>query len=231
IKSCRCFTAFACFPKPISTPRGHGVARCPLCPGGKLRCSATPKQDQRPADPEHSRPLQQPTKGAVAVCRCLRQRRLVHGSVKHKLHWETPPESIAFDPLLVILAEGLRETKYPYTFVSREGFRELLLVEGASEKIRPLLPKVVPALRAALAHEDTEVFERGLDGLLQLSGMARCDLNGHLKHVLACISKKFMQKKHREKVTLALQTLERNGGKESLPIIKSKVPTYSSVYF
>ncbi|XP_023655711.1 PACRG-like protein [Paramormyrops kingsleyae] len=157
--------------------------------------------------------------------------RLVHGSVKHKLHWETPPESIAFDPLLVILAEGLRETKYPYTFVSREGFRELLLVEGASEKIRPLLPKVVPALRAALAHEDTEVFERGLDGLLQLSGMARCDLNGHLKHVLACISKKFMQKKHREKVTLALQTLERNGGKESLPIIKSKVPTYSSVYF
>lgn len=49
-----------------------------------------------------------------------------------------------------VLFQGLRETKHPYTFVSREGFRELLLVEGASEKIRPLLPKVVPALRAAL---------------------------------------------------------------------------------
>ncbi|XP_018585426.1 PACRG-like protein isoform X2 [Scleropages formosus] len=121
--------------------------------------------------------------------------RLMHGSVKHKLQWQTPPEEIDFNPLLVILAEGLRETKHPHTFVSSEGFRELLLVEGATEKATPLLPKVVPALRASL------------------------------------LSKRQMDKKHKERVTAALQTLEENGGKECLAIIKSRVPTYSPAFF
>lgn len=31
--------------------------------------------------------------------------RLVHGSVSHKLQWEQPPETISFDPVLIILAE------------------------------------------------------------------------------------------------------------------------------
>ncbi|MGH0138935.1 UNVERIFIED_CONTAM: hypothetical protein FKN15_035626 [Acipenser sinensis] len=31
--------------------------------------------------------------------------RLVHGSVKHRLQWESPPETIHFDPLLITLAE------------------------------------------------------------------------------------------------------------------------------
>ncbi|XP_050006111.1 PACRG-like protein isoform X2 [Alexandromys fortis] len=76
--------------------------------------------------------------------------RLVHGSVKHRLQWECPPEILPFDPLLITLAEGLRETKHPYTFVSKEGFRELLLVKGASEKAVPLLPRLSPVLKAAL---------------------------------------------------------------------------------
>eukprot|EP00072_Mus_musculus_P074798 XP_017176561.1 PREDICTED: PACRG-like protein isoform X4 [Mus musculus] len=76
--------------------------------------------------------------------------RLVHGSVKHRLQWECPPEILPFDPLLITLAEGLRETKHPYTFVSKEGFRELLLVKGAPEKAIPLLPRLIPVLKAAL---------------------------------------------------------------------------------
>lgn len=31
--------------------------------------------------------------------------RLVHGSVKHRLHWDSPPENLSFDPLLITLAE------------------------------------------------------------------------------------------------------------------------------
>lgn len=46
--------------------------------------------------------------------------------------------------------QGLRETKHPYTFVSKEGFRELLLVQGAPEKAVPLLPRLIPVLKAAL---------------------------------------------------------------------------------
>nr|KAF6501757.1 parkin coregulated like [Molossus molossus] len=72
--------------------------------------------------------------------------RLVHGSVKHRLQWDSPPEHLSFDPLLITLAEGLRETKHPYTFVSKEGFRELLLVRDAPEKAVPLLLLFLAAL-------------------------------------------------------------------------------------
>ncbi|RXM27188.1 PACRG-like protein [Acipenser ruthenus] len=90
--------------------------------------------------------------------------RLVHGSVKHRLQWECPPETIHFDPLLITLAEGLRETKHPYTFVSREGFKELLLVDGAAEKAIPLLAKLVPALKAALIQTMASINEAGPSG-------------------------------------------------------------------
>lgn len=51
---------------------------------------------------------------------------------------------------VLYLQQGLRETKHPYTFVSKEGFKELLTVEGAAEKTIPLLPRLIPALKAAL---------------------------------------------------------------------------------
>uniref|UniRef100_A0A8C0GIE0 Parkin coregulated like n=1 Tax=Chelonoidis abingdonii TaxID=106734 RepID=A0A8C0GIE0_CHEAB len=79
---------------------------------------------------------------------------------------------------------GLRETKHPYTFVSKEGFKELLLVEDATEKAIPLLPRLIPVLKAALAHSNGEVFERGLNALIQLSAIVGPALNDQLKHLL-----------------------------------------------
>ncbi|NXF08777.1 PACRL protein, partial [Smithornis capensis] len=155
--------------------------------------------------------------------------RLVHGSVKHKLQWECLPETVPFDPLLVTLAEGLRETKHPYTFVSKEGFKELLLVKGAAEKAIPLLPRLVPVIKATLAHADEEVVGRGLNALVQLSAVVGPSLNDHLKHLLTNLSRRLMEKKFREKVTVTLQKLEQYGGKATVAIIKSKIPTYCSV--
>lgn len=155
--------------------------------------------------------------------------RLVHGSVKHRLQWECPPEILPFDPLLITLAEGLRETKHPYTFVSKEGFRELLLVQRAPEKAVPLLPRLIPVLKAALVHSDDEVFERGLNALVQLSVVVGPSLNGHLKHLLTSLSKRLMDKKFKEPITSALQKLEQHGGSGSLIVIKSKIPTYCSI--
>ncbi|XP_043294670.1 PACRG-like protein isoform X1 [Cervus elaphus] len=171
--------------------------------------------------------------------------RLVHGSVKHRLQWECPPEKLPFDPLLITLAEGLRETKHPYTFVSKEGFRELLLVTGAPEKAMPLLPRLIPVLKAALGqmilywkipledvlkvHVDDEVFERGLNALVQLSVVVGPSLNDHLKHLLTSLSKRLRDKKFKEPITTALQKLEQHGGSGSLIIIKSKIPTYCSI--
>ncbi|XP_013968144.1 PACRG-like protein isoform X2 [Canis lupus baileyi] len=155
--------------------------------------------------------------------------RLVHGSVKHRLQWECPPENLPFDPLLITLAEGLRETRHPYTFVSKEGFRELLLVPGASEKAVPLLPRLIPVLKAALVHLDDEVFARGLNALVQLSVVVGPSLNDHLKHLLTSLSKRLRDKKFKEPITSALQQLEQHGGNGSLIIIKSKIPTYCSI--
>uniref|UniRef100_H0X7U1 Parkin coregulated like n=1 Tax=Otolemur garnettii TaxID=30611 RepID=H0X7U1_OTOGA len=164
-----------------------------------------------------------------AQCQGILYFRLIHGSVKHRLQWECPPENLPFDPLLITLAEGLRETKHPYTFVSKEGFRELLLVSGAPEKAVPLLPRLIPVLRAALVHSDDEVFERGLNALVQLSVIVGPCLNDHLKHLLTSLSKRLMDKKFKEPITSALQKLEQHGGSGSLIIIKSKIPTYCSI--
>lgn len=91
--------------------------------------------------------------------------------------------------------QGLRETKHPYTFVSKEGFRELLLVKDAPEKAIPLLPRLIPVLKAALVHSADEVFERGLSALVQLSAVVGPSLNGHLKLLLTSLSKRLMDKK------------------------------------
>ncbi|NXS87200.1 PACRL protein, partial [Erpornis zantholeuca] len=172
---------------------------------------------------------QLPTAFAATYARGGIPCRLVHGSVKHKLQWDCLPETVPFDPLLITLAEGLRETKHPYTFVSKEGFKELLLVEGAAEKAVPLLPRLVPVLKASLAHADDEVFGRGLDALVQLSALVGPSLNDHLKLLLTNLLKRLMDKKFREKVTVALQKLEQYGGKATVAIIKSKIPTYCSI--
>ncbi|KAL7976378.1 hypothetical protein Chor_015442, partial [Crotalus horridus] len=81
--------------------------------------------------------------------------------------------------------QGLKETRHPYTFISQEGFKELLSVEGAAQKTLPLLPRLVPVLKGALAHSDDEVFRRGLRALVQLSAVVGFWLNGHLKHLLS----------------------------------------------
>ncbi|XP_069140020.1 PACRG-like protein [Argopecten irradians] len=156
--------------------------------------------------------------------------RLFHGSVKHKLAWETPPEQVSFDPVLVTLAEGIKETVHPYMFVARTGFKELLEVDGSTEKVLPILPKVCVAVRSALSHSESSVFDAGLDAVLQLSDVVGPSLNQHLKLLMVPIAKRMMEKKFRDKITEILQTLEQNGGKEALPSIKSKVPTYSSIF-
>ncbi|XP_070540410.1 LOW QUALITY PROTEIN: PACRG-like protein [Ptychodera flava] len=156
--------------------------------------------------------------------------RLTHGSVKHKLHWATPVEEVAFDPVLITLAEGLRETKHPYVFVAQVGFKELLAVYDANEKVVPILPKIIGPLRAALTHSDPSVFEGGLNALVQLSVAVGPALNPHIKQLLGTLSKRSMEKKYRDKVTEALQQIEQALGKECLPIIKSKIPTYSSIF-
>ena len=153
--------------------------------------------------------------------------RLVHGSVKHKLVWSVPPETLPFDPLLITLADGIRETVHPYSFVARQGFKELLATPDAGPTATKLIPKLIMPLKAALIHSDGTVFESGIDALSQLSEVVQMALNPQLKNLLAPMSKRIMQKKYREKVTSLLQRMEEFGGEEAGKLIKAKVPTYT----
>ena len=60
--------------------------------------------------------------------------------------WETDQES----DIIFHYSQGLRETKHPYTFVAREGFREMLEVDDAVSRTLPILSKLIVPLRAAL---------------------------------------------------------------------------------
>ncbi|XP_028391157.1 PACRG-like protein [Dendronephthya gigantea] len=155
--------------------------------------------------------------------------RLQHGSVKHKIQWDAPIEELSFDPLLVTMAEGLQETKHPYNFLARQGFRELLDLSDAGVKTLPLLPKLVQPLRVALSSQNAEVFFNTLDALVQLSSVVGKELNPHLKSLMAMISRKIMEKNNKEKITHALQEMENHCGHACTAVIKAKVPTYQSV--
>ncbi|XP_052228896.1 PACRG-like protein isoform X2 [Dreissena polymorpha] len=156
--------------------------------------------------------------------------RLVHGSVKHKLAWNTPPEQVAFDPVLVTLAEGLCETIHPYMFVARTGFKEMLEVPNCDGQVVPLLPRLTVAIRNALGARDSSVVLVGLEALIQLSEVVGPALNPHLNKLLVPVAKGMMDKKLKEKVVETLQVVEKNGGRDCLPLIKSKIPTYSSIF-
>ncbi|XP_071948641.1 PACRG-like protein [Antedon mediterranea] len=153
--------------------------------------------------------------------------RLSHGSVKHKLQWSTDPNMLSFDPLLITLAEGLQEFKHPYMFVAQTGFKELLQVPDAQVKAMPVLPRLIPPIRSALASTHDCVFEGALNALVQLSNVVGDAMIPHLKSLLTHLSKKVMNKLWKEKVVRALNDIEMACGAESVLVIKSKIPTYS----
>ncbi|XP_022091825.1 PACRG-like protein [Acanthaster planci] len=155
--------------------------------------------------------------------------RLVHGSVKHKLQWDCNPCDLPFDPLLITLAEGLQEFKHPYQFVAQQGFKELLQVSDASTKATAVLSRIILPLRNALGSSNDSVFEGAVDALVHLSIAVGPQLNPYLKSVLSYLSKKLMDKNCKDSITTALQQIEQACGKESQAIIKSKIPTYSSI--
>lgn len=154
--------------------------------------------------------------------------RLMHGSVKHKLAWSQSVDSVPFDPVLVLLAEGISETVHPYSFVARVGFQELLTACDATSKTIPLLPKLAASLRTALVSGGDGVFTAGMQAVVELSAVVGAALNPHLKLLLTAMSRQMMNKQHEQYITAALQQIEENCGQDCVPIIKSKIPTYTS---
>ena len=114
--------------------------------------------------------------------------RLVHGSVRNRLAWSTSIDDLDYDPVLLLLAEGLRETAHPLPFISRQGFTELMSNINARPKVLPLLPKLINPIKLALCSDDDEVFEGALNALIQLSTVVGNELDKYLKSFLSVVS-------------------------------------------
>lgn len=125
--------------------------------------------------------------------------------------------------------EGFLEVEHPFVFLARAMFRDLMKLDDASEKVLPLLPQIIPPLRTALMSKDDDIFVMALDATRILSDAVEAEMNVYLPKLTQQIHRRLLTKQLRGPVEETLATLERNGGREALTIIRSKIPTYTSI--
>ena len=154
--------------------------------------------------------------------------RIEHGNVNMKLVWSIPPESLEYDPTLIICFEGLLETLHPYSFAAKQCVRELLSAKGAQEKVIPILGRLIPHLKNALVCDNPDTFLEAMNVVEMLSNLVGDMLNPYLHFFLQSINKRSFNLKYKERVFDLMRTLEANGGEEALIESKKKVPTYMS---
>ena len=154
--------------------------------------------------------------------------RILHGNVNMKLEWSIPPESLDYDPTLIICFEGLLETLHPYSFAAKQCVRELLSAKGAQEKVIPILGRLIPHLKNALVCDNPDTFLEAMNVVEMLSDLVGELMNPYLHFFLQSINKRSFNLKYKERVFDLMRTLEQNGGPEALAEIKKKVPTYMS---
>ena len=154
--------------------------------------------------------------------------RIEHGNVNMKLVWSIPPESLEYDPTLIICFEGLMETLHPYSFAAKQCVRELLTAKGADEKVLPILGRLIPHLKNALTCDNPDTFVEAMNVVEMLSDLVGEHLNPYLHFFLQSINKRSFNLKYKERVFDLMRILEQNGGPDALKEIKKKVPTYMS---
>jgi len=154
--------------------------------------------------------------------------RIEHGNVNMKLVWSIPPESLEYDPTLIICFEGLLETLHPYSFAAKQCVRELLSAKGARDKVIPILGRLIPHLKNALVCDNPDTFLEAMNVTEMLSDLVGELMNPYLHFFLQSINKRSFNLKYKERVFDLMRTLESNGGQDALVEIKKKVPTYMS---
>ena len=153
--------------------------------------------------------------------------RINHGVVVSRLQWDEDPAGLDYDPLLVTVAEGLRETKHPFVFVAQTAFKEMLLAPGARDKASPLVPQVVRNLRAAMLVPEEGPFAAALCAVKQLSECVGPALDAHMGALLIQINKKSFEAKFKTPIFETLLAMAENGGPDAARQIKLKVPCFS----
>lgn len=152
------------------------------------------------------------------------------------------------DELMVLCADGLRETRHPYATVARLAFADLASLPGAEHLDDEALRKVLVSLRLALLVTDgsppiaaspaarkggsnargstplasSGVFEAGLAAVRSLAKAegSRLETNVHL--VLPPIAKRMFSKAHKDAIQETLLDLEEQGGPGVTKIMRAR---------
>jgi len=173
------------------------------------------------------------TKGRTEFARAHRSGlpfRLEHKtSGRHALRWDVPVERVDCSRLLPTCAAGLSEVDHPYALLARTALRDILAIRPSAAS-GPVLGAVMRHVRAALGRAEKECQQAALLALRDLSAAAGQALNEHLGSVLPALSRRSAMGGGRADAVLSLcEVLEANGGRDAASLIKSKIPTYSSV--
>ncbi|KAJ3269578.1 hypothetical protein HDV01_001220 [Terramyces sp. JEL0728] len=154
--------------------------------------------------------------------------RLQHGSVKHKLVWTQEVSSLDYNPIFITFCDGLRESQHPFRFIVEIGLIDLIGSSGAYEKILPLMPSAISALRNGLAQKEKKQFLTALKVLKSLICLLKEDFQQFLGTLLPPIASRILvpDTDIREAVQEVLMEAQVNCGPQTLEIIRKRVPTY-----
>lgn len=75
----------------------------------------------------------------------------------------------SFNPLAITFFIGLEETSHPYTFLVKEGIKDILASTGARRKIIPILPNLINPIRRGLSSVKRENVVVTLNAMRMLS--------------------------------------------------------------
>ncbi|KAJ3241229.1 hypothetical protein HDU78_001945 [Chytriomyces hyalinus] len=114
--------------------------------------------------------------------------RLEHGSVKHKVSWAQPVESISYNPLLATLFEGLRETEHPFLFLVPHAVKDMLQAHNSREKVEPMIASAIPSLRHALSSKHKSTILSSLETVKHLGACLGSSLLPYLPSLLPPIA-------------------------------------------
>ena len=115
---------------------------------------------------------------------------------------------------------------HPHTYVARTAFAELLALPGAPATVAPLLPRLLPPLRAALVSPDASVVATALLAIQQVSACVGEALTPCVTPLLVQINKHDTNRALRDAVRATLEALEVNGGPQAGALLRAKLPSY-----
>lgn len=179
-------------------------------------------------------------RGDLPVC-------IQHGT-SNRVGWKIDLESLDYVHFLPIFVDGLREKEDPYRFIAVQGTYDLLDA-GESQKILPVIPKLIIPLKTGLNTRDPEIVAtlcKVIQALVLAGKGSTCigeALVPYYRQLLPTLNifKNFnvnlsdrFDYAQRKKLCLGdlieetLAILEQHGGPDSFVNIKYMVPTYES---